>query len=401
MPKIFSTTTKVYFAIIIAIVALSILNVVLAKYKVLPNKIISGAIVPHHNMVAGERYVFFEELSTAVNRESEPETIILVSPNHYFAGMSKIQTTTKEWQISNGKIEPEIGIINKLLQSRLATNEPGSFMEEHGIYNILSDLKTFFPNSKIVPIMIQNASEGELAKMNSVLTENCKNCLMIASVDFSHYQPALVAELHDLKTIRELQNLNPKELLKNVEVDSGSSLVLLTMWAKQNNTLKFNLRNHTNSNLLLKQPDIEGTSHLFGWYENGEQVTPDQFVSFVISDVEEVGIENRTIWGTDMFINEVVETNSPDAKIVLLGKITNEYIEFFAIPINKAEPYSLISSPKKQVILKDYYAPYAEYLQSSEGGQYIKIPLTTKLTLNNLSFEQIKSKIKSSIKLNP
>lgn len=243
------------------------------------NTNIFSVVVPHHNLVAEQRAELFSELGKLI---SSPETIILISPNHYSAGNGNIQVSDQEWRLGQGQISADKKVITYLTQKDLALNEPSSFTNEHGIYNILSDIHNNFPKAKLVPIIFENASEDQLTKLEKGLYSSCKNCLMIASVDFSHYQPALLAQLHDERSIRDLQTLDTQDVLKNAEVDSGPALALLTMWAKEHNTLHFNLKNHTNSGILTKNPDAESTTHVFGWYESGEIVTPEKSVSFTV-----------------------------------------------------------------------------------------------------------------------
>lgn len=240
---------------------------------------ISGAVVPHHNIVARERSEFFTKLASEIKA---PQTIILLSPNHYSAGRAKIQTTDQDWRLAAGQISADQTVISDLIADKLVTIEKASFSDEHGIYNILADIHNNFPEAKLVPLIFKPTSLAELTKLKDSLKKSCPDCLMIASVDFSHYQPALLADLHDDLSIRHLQDLNSEELLTQVEVDSGPSLALLSLWAQDQGTLNFNLQNHTNSGVLSNSPDIESTTHIFGWYQVGEQVEPEKSLSFTI-----------------------------------------------------------------------------------------------------------------------
>lgn len=314
---------------------------------------ISGAVIPHHNIVASQRADFFVQLSKQVGVNNYPETIILVSPNHYNAGYGKIQTTNQDWELSVDLINHDANVVSGLIsggkdnEESVATNEPGSFADEHGIYNILGDIHNTFPSSKIVPIILKDPSQAELVELQKSLVRSCNNCLMLASVDFSHYQPARIAELHDQKTIRDLQNLDTDDVLKNAEVDSGASLALLMMWAKANQTMRFNLVNHTNSSLLLSDPSLEGTSHVFGWYQTGRKVRPEQFTSFVITKNLDVGVENRAIWGTDLVVNQpLIDSDDPNLsfdKVVIFGKLTNNGMDLFGFPLDPQDPTKLMT----------------------------------------------------------
>lgn len=238
---------------------------------------IAGAVVPHHNLVADQRSELFAELK----ENSDPKTVILVSPDH-FGFTNKPITTQKIWDTAGGEL-----IANKELIERLVTDESleevesGGWSEEHGITNILGDIKATWPKAKIVPIMIPEISNVDvIAKLTSALTENCQDCLLIASVDFSHYQPAEVAEVHDRFSLRSLQNMD-EEAIWQSEVDSPASLALLISWSKERGAKHFNVVSHTNSGLLEDNYDGETTSHIMGWFSDEDDQASSPEVTFM------------------------------------------------------------------------------------------------------------------------
>lgn len=417
MKSVPKTFPAMIFALLIVGLASILLNSWMSSGSIDQKKgagaFISAAVVPHHNIVAGQRAVFFKDLANAIGEQNYPETIILVSPNHYLAGHGKIQVTDKNWQLGEGSVNANSSVVTKLVRNGVAIKQTGSFESEHGIYNILDDIHQTFPKANLVPIILEDVPQEQLSSLHNSLQKSCNKCLMISSVDFSHYQPAALADLHDQKTIRDLQTLDTKDVLKNAEVDSGSSLALLTMWAKSHQTVQFNLQNHTNSDLLLNNPDIEGTSHILGWYQQGLQVEPEKFVSFVISKDLHVGEEDRTIWGTDIVINESAEDFmqlSPSIRqsiadgLIIAGKLTADRIEFFGLPVGDKQTQNasvklLIGEEKKQALNK-LYEPYSKFITTSSSGSYIKIPIDEKISFDNLSSSIIKSKIKLLINLN-
>ncbi len=140
---------------------------------------------------------------------------------------------------------------------------------------------------------------------------------MIASVDMSHYQPAHIAEIHDIKTLHALTNLDDQEIWK-IEVDSNASLAFLAYWAKSKSLNNFILFDHTNSGLIANNLDAETTTHIFGYYNNGLPAPTENYLSFTFAGDamfgREIGYQfqqnnfkdlfsnlgNRTFWGTDI-----------------------------------------------------------------------------------------------------
>lgn len=278
---------------------------------------ISGAVVPHHDLVEDKREAFL----TALARETNPETVVLVSPNHYESGHGAIQITDEPWELSTGTLQPNRAVIASLTSIGIASQEPQSFSNEHGIRNVLPDIRQSFPEATIVPIILKSSIPSEnLDLLHDRLLSDCASCLLIASVDFSHYQPAVLADIHDSLAVRALQSRDRKALRERAEVDSGATLELLARWADAHSTPRFALEGRSNSGDISGKPDEPTTTHVFGWYETGEPSTPAPSVSFVLagdmmfdrsvahetvfagksyeSILEEFG--DRTFWGVDL-----------------------------------------------------------------------------------------------------
>lgn len=235
----------------------------------------TGIVVPHHDMVAEVRTKYFAEIS----KQIQPETIILVSPDHFDRNIKPIVISDRTWETSIGNIKPDIELISKLSQ----TIYSDSFLSEHGITSLLKDIRQHFPYSEIVPILInRSATYEESASLAKELYQNCANCLLVASVDFSHTNDAMTADLHDTLAIRGLSSLNSVMLYKEAEVDSPESLAVLTIWAKLHNQNTFKEFSHTNSGFLSGVKSGEMTTHIIGGYYKGKETLSDDSVTFMI-----------------------------------------------------------------------------------------------------------------------
>lgn len=259
---------------------------------------ISAVIIPHHDLDKSDRRALFSRMGDSI----KDKTIILVSTNHFDTGNSNILTTKKQWNLSNGAISPDEGIIDALVESGLALSHENSFADEHGIKNILPDIADFFPKAEIVPIIIKPGTKKEdIDKLSETLMVACKNdCLFAGSVDFSHYQPGSLAEIHDDLSIRALTNLDTA-LLSRAEVDSRETLYLAVEWAKANATEQFNLFKNTNSGKIENNRDGESTSYVLGWYQNGETSKLVDSFTFMI--------------GGDMMFDRGIEYNFQGKKL--------------------------------------------------------------------------------------
>ncbi len=275
-----------------------------------------AAVMPHHDLVKDVRREFFKKLKS----EAKPQTIILVSVNHFNAGLGDIISSDQDWLVANGKekIKADTEVINKLKDSGLVKIEPAAFYNEHGIKNLLAEFKEFFPKSALVPLMIKEPAQPEdIKKLAEILKLNCSNCGFIASVDMSHYQPAHLAEIQDEKTIRALSALDEDKIWQS-QADSNSALALLINLAKNKNLTSFNLFAHTNSGLLAQNLEAETTTHIFGNYKAGNPVKMDDELTFAFAGDAMFGrnvgyafqknnfrdllsgLGSNTLWGTDI-----------------------------------------------------------------------------------------------------
>ncbi len=237
-------------------------------------------IIPHHDLAHSQR----KALLAQVSAEVKPETLIIISPNHFDAGDAKIITTDKTWKLQNAIVEANKEKIFELADGESVFSDDAAFSREHGIINVLSDINLNFPDAKIIPIIIkQNTDKESIGLLAEKLNKVCQGCLLIASVDFSHYLPGTLAEIHDVYSIKALQNLDEEEIYKT-EVDSEQSLALAIKWAKLNQTEFFHLAENTNSAKLLNEPDSESTSYVLAWYQTGQKNINDDATFMIAGD---------------------------------------------------------------------------------------------------------------------
>lgn len=243
--------------------------------------LISAIVVPHHNLVKNLR---FEYLSQIGRQIPNIETIIIIGPDHFSPYQKSISYGNLNWQLVDSQINFSQNLETKLSPYLNLNNS--IIKNDHAIYNLLPDIKEVWPSAKVFPILIgQKSSFTKLTPLISQTAKICQeNCLLLASVDFSHYLPATLAEVHDRLTLKALKNLD-SSLIQQAEVDSPQSLYFLINYAKQKNTKKWQLFAHTNSGILANNFDIETTTHIFGSYEFSflPNLFPDRSTTFVSS----------------------------------------------------------------------------------------------------------------------
>ncbi len=217
-------------------------------------------VLPHHNAVQNIRQDFLKKISVSrlITRK-----IILIGPDHFSSNQTQINICNQDWNLSTGlfkfrDLHLNISVNNELLKS------------DHSMFNPLSDLKSYFPQATIYPILLgQKVSFSSLETLISSLKSTCGyDCLLVASVDFSHYLPATLADAHDYFTLKNLSSFD-FDLLSQIEVDSPQSLYILEKYSYQKKATKFTIYAHTNSAYITGSPEVESTSHVFAFYSPG------------------------------------------------------------------------------------------------------------------------------------
>jgi poly-gamma-glutamate synthesis protein (capsule biosynthesis protein) len=276
-------------------------------------KQISAVIVPHFDFFADKRGEYLANIA----KDYQPKQIILVSVNHFDVGSANILTTKKDWQLSSGKINVDTDLFTKVTAAKLATADDTPFPNEHGIKDILPDIAKNFPNSQLLPLIIKaDTSQDEVAKLADGLYNVCPDCLLVSSVDFSHYQPNSLAQIHDTSTLSAL-NAQDQSKIWQAETDSPQTLLLTLKWAKKFSDQNFSLFYNSNSGEVSKNDSIETTSTIIGSFSKTPKVATEKSSTFLIGGdlmfdrnvyhnyqgklntiFDNLGV--RTFWGSDL-----------------------------------------------------------------------------------------------------
>jgi AmmeMemoRadiSam system protein B len=227
-----------------------------------------AVVLPHHDVVKDERLTFWQQISQSDdNFSNRYEKIFLLSPDHFSIPQDKVYFDNQSWETSSG-------LLNSFLSESLADYLPDNYIinskmirKDHGITSMISEIKENFPNAEFLPILIgQQLEFSKLEPLQRFIDSECKtsSCLLIASVDFSHYLPNYLANLHDLYSEKQLRDKLINQDNK-IEVDSPQSLFLLQEFARSHQLDNWWYQEHTNSSY--GDPSImETTSHIFGAY---------------------------------------------------------------------------------------------------------------------------------------
>lgn len=238
----------------------------LAKYpplSPLTSKVsrIKGVIVPHHDLASD----LIAEVLQKVAQSEKPERIILLGPNHPDRGSASVLTTKAVWQMGELQVVPDEETIQELLNRRVVVSDTAVLSHEHSIFTILPFIHTYFPDAKIVPLILKSdlgrRDAFNLAKHLQDFLDD--KTLLIASIDFSHYLPSNVAPQKDRYTQQLIFTHAYEKIIELTSEysDSPASLITLLKTMELTHATSTTLVRNTNSGQILKRPLYSSTSY--------------------------------------------------------------------------------------------------------------------------------------------
>lgn len=152
----------------------------------------------------------------------EFETIIITGPNHYGIGSGVATMRGISWETPMGKVELNDEFIDRISKDSIIDVDDFSHSRDHCLEVQLPFLQ-YMKNSNfnIVPIIlmlqdIETAREVGRLISRTMKTENTKG-LIIASSDFTHYEPNAEAHRKDLELINAISSLDVTSFYETLE----------------------------------------------------------------------------------------------------------------------------------------------------------------------------------------
>ena len=219
---------------------------------------------------------FYNFLSNKYYSENKPDTIVLISPNHFHTDEKEIKTICKSSPV-NYKSET-VNLSNKLHELWVKCDEENEIFysrwdnfqtNEHGIWEHFQWINKYFPDTEIIPIISPCFQMSVVKDILSKIKKLDWNILVITSVDFAHYQNEEQTLQHDQKSIETLKSmtLNESEFMNWIDADCPVCLYLLQSLANiqwQKAELWYR---DSSSTILWKDMWKENTSRVFMWYK--------------------------------------------------------------------------------------------------------------------------------------
>ena len=180
---------------------------------------IKGVIAPH----AG--YIYSGPVAAhtyhEIAEDGFPETFIILCPNHTGMG-SGVSTMNKgSWETPLGLADIDSEFADLMIQNaKIIDSNPDAHIKEHSAEVQLPFLQYFNTDFQFVPVtMWMQDIETSTEIGNSIqktASELGRDVVVIASTDFTHYQPQNVAQTQDMQVIDAIKAMDEKLMINRV-----------------------------------------------------------------------------------------------------------------------------------------------------------------------------------------
>jgi hypothetical protein len=172
-----------------------------------------GAVVPH----AG--YIYSGAVAAEVyGRLPERETFVLIGPNHHGLGLP-VALSRDSWMTPLGTVESDVELADALAGSILEVDE-SAHLYEHSLEVQIPFLQARFSGFKILPIAMGLQDEETAVEVGEAVGEAAKSldrdCTIIASSDFTHYEPQEEARRKDAQAIEAILRMDVPSVYRAV-----------------------------------------------------------------------------------------------------------------------------------------------------------------------------------------
>jgi AmmeMemoRadiSam system protein B len=154
----------------------------------------------------------------SLSADGQPETFIIVGPNHTGIGSALAIMKSGKWLTPLGSAEIDTEAAKKILkESSLLKEDPYAHSCEHSIEVQLPFLQFIYKKIKFVPIcMLDQSYEACEDLADAIASAKLKDVVVIASSDFSHYVPYETAYSNDAKALEAIEKLDAKKFYETV-----------------------------------------------------------------------------------------------------------------------------------------------------------------------------------------
>jgi len=144
------------------------------------------------------------------------DTAVILGPNHTGYGSPVSLWPEGVWKTPLGELEIDENLAHSLLGGMIEADET-AHIYEHSVEVQLPWLQHLYREVKIVPIAMLAQDLETARQVGKAISNSSDNIIIIASTDFTHYEPHSVAAEKDKSMIEAIINLDEEELYRRRE----------------------------------------------------------------------------------------------------------------------------------------------------------------------------------------
>jgi hypothetical protein len=145
------------------------------------------------------------------------DTAVILGPNHTGYGSLVSVWTENSWKTPLGEVKIDEKLAKNLLGEVIKADK-AAHRYEHSIEVQLPWLQHLYEKLEIVPIAMLAQDIETAREVGKAISKASNNIIVIASSDFTHYEPHSIATEKDKAMIEAILNLDEEELYKRREL---------------------------------------------------------------------------------------------------------------------------------------------------------------------------------------
>ncbi|MDR1579824.1 MAG: AmmeMemoRadiSam system protein B [Synergistaceae bacterium] len=183
-----------------------------------------GGVAPHHNIALAMIVRFYERISNP-----EVKRVWLFSPDHFRRARRLVAVCDADWKLDTGTLESDKDACAALDSLSFAESDAPMFRREHGITIHIPLIARYFPNARVVPIVLDRniPDMGLLILRKKIMEMIGPGDVIILSMDLSHCKTPEAMAAEDERTLEVLRAMKPlKTWTLDVDARRAAALVL-------------------------------------------------------------------------------------------------------------------------------------------------------------------------------
>jgi len=189
-----------------------------------PRKIV-GLLCPH----AG--YMYSGHVAAAayakMAEDGSPQTFVVIGPNHTGLGAPVSVFERGSWETPLGLVQIDEDLAGAIIDAcPVAEPDQIGHLAEHSVEVQLPFLQAIYGEARMVPVVMLDQTMSASRELGAAIAKACtalgRDCVIIASSDLTHYEPAETAERKDRAALDAILKLDEEFLYKVISAMSIS-----------------------------------------------------------------------------------------------------------------------------------------------------------------------------------